>query len=299
MKAGGLCHQRSRSEGGVVDLVEYSSNPNADGGMDGENLSSLGETNVHLGSYDLTLSTATAATTPSADFVSHLLSVLFAGMTPPEPMFVKALINNPPFGFFSRLSNGTSTVVDPMALGLAFEYNLNHRSSRGISSTVRSGLERLFSPMRKKTRRRFRPSTASLPAQMMVMADCATRDEHWLSMVQLAAESSAQPSHPPPSSPPPPPPTSNVRSIEGTASEDSRTAGAEATVEELGADASSVPAAMTAAVVKDEVQIGRLRKEEQRLEADIRNIESCKSGLFTLMNVGVLVLFNAIDVFRL
>ncbi|KAL5971203.1 hypothetical protein TSMEX_001062 [Taenia solium] len=275
MKAGGLRHQRSRSDGGVADLVGHTSNPNVDVVMDGENFSFIGESNVPLGSYELAFSTATAATTSSSDFLRHLLSILFARMTPPEPAFVKALVNNPPFGFFSRLPTTTATVVDPTTLGLAFEYNLNHRSSRGISSTVRSGFERLFSPMRKKSRRRFRPSTASLPAQMMIMtADCATRDEHWLSMVQLAAESSAQSSHPPP-----PPATSNVGSTERTTSENPKTAGAEVTVEESGTDVPSVPAPPTVAVVKDELQIGRLRKEEQRLEADIRNIESRKSEL--------------------
>ncbi|VDK39003.1 unnamed protein product [Taenia asiatica] len=272
MKAGGLRHQRSRSDGGVADLAGHISNPNVDVDMDGENFSLVGESNVPLGSYELAFSTATAATTSSSDFLRHLLSVLFARMTPPEPAFVNALVNNPPFGFFSRLP---TTTVDPTTLGLAFEYNLNHRSSRGISSTVRSGFERLFSPMRKKSRRRFRPSTASLPAQMMIMTvDCATRDEHWLSMVQLAAESSAQSSHPPP-----PPATSNVESTERTTSEDPKTAEAEVTVEESGTDVPSVPAPTTTAVVKDELQIGRLRKEEQRLEADIRNIESRKSEL--------------------
>ncbi|KAL5110338.1 hypothetical protein TcWFU_005034 [Taenia crassiceps] len=272
MRAGALHHQRSRSDGGVTDLVVHNSNPNADVEMDGENFFSIGDSNVPLGSHELALSTATAATTSSSNFVHHLLSVLFAGMTPPEPIFVKALVNNPPFGFFSRFPTATAAVVDPITLGLAFEYNLNHRSSRGISSTVRSGLERLFSPMRKKSRQRFRPSTASLPAQMVVMtADCATRDEHWLSMVQLAAESPAQP--------PPSPATSNVGTTERTASEDSKTAGTEVPVEESGTDVQPVPAPTTNAIVEDKVQIGRLRKEEQRLEADIRNIESRKSEL--------------------
>lgn len=290
MKAGTLRHQRSLSDGGVVDLVGHTSNSNVNVDMDGENFSFIGASNVPLGSYELAFSTATAATTSSSDFVRHLLSVLFAGMTPPEPIFVKALVNNPPFGFFSHLPTATATAVDPMTFGLAFEYNLNHRSSRGISSTVRSGLERLFSPIRKKSRRRFRPSTASLPAQMMVMtSDCAIRDEHWLSMVQLAAESSAQSSQPPL-----PPATSNVGSTERTTSDDSKTAEAEVTVGESATDVPSAPAPapIAAAVVKDEVQIGRLRREEQLLEADIRNIESCKSGLLILMNIDTLVLFD-------
>ncbi|KAH9282918.1 hypothetical protein ECG_03923 [Echinococcus granulosus] len=277
MKAGVLRHQRSLSDGGVAGLVRRTSNPNVDVDIYGENLSSIGDSNVPLSSHELAFSAAaaTAATTSSSDFVRHLLSVLFAGMTPPDPMFVKALVNDPPFGIFSRLPTVAATVGDPMGLGLAFEYNLNHRASRGISSTVRSGLERLFSPIRKKSRRRFRPSTASLPAQMLIMtADCTARDEHWLSMVQLAAESSAQSSQPAP-----PPPTSDVGGTERTASEDSKTAEAEVTVEESGTDVPPALAPTKASVVKDEVQIGRLRKEEQRLEADIRNVESCKSEL--------------------
>lgn len=187
-------------------------------------------------------------------------------------------------------------VIGPLEFSLECgKRNTSRDPRRRVSNTVM----RLFSPLRKKSRRLyrqnrpsqqrtriFRPSTVSLPAQMVRIAvDPGTRAEHWFSMVQLAAEAT---------SPPPIVPSPAVSLPKD--SEESQKITKEAEIAlgmaEMGENVSVVPEGVSTTVETlpqstppsvaetNEVQIGRLKREEQRLEAAIRNIESRQTGAF-------------------
>ncbi|KAM7537704.1 hypothetical protein Aperf_G00000063788 [Anoplocephala perfoliata] len=301
-----LRHQRSRSE---CSVYEIESNRNLPGRyIDAKNLSnSIGEFNGTINNFEQLLHgvEATPATISSPEFISHLLQVLFTGLSPPDPVVVKALTHDPLCFFLSCLPNSApTTVIDPLGFSLECgKRNISRDTPRRFSNTVM----RLFSPLRKKSRRLyfpnrptssqqrtrvFRPSTVSLPAQMVRIAvDPGTRGEHWWSIVQLAAEtptrSSSQPSRPPIV---PPPAASSPKEPEAF-QKSTRVAESALGVigmgenvpvpsEGISTTVEAIPSHSSSPVVAtDEVQIGRLKKNVQRLEAAIRNIESRKTEL--------------------
>nr|CUU98366.1 hypothetical transcript [Hymenolepis microstoma] len=244
---------------------------------------------------------ATSANTTSSEFIFHLLQVLFTGLPPPDPMILEALTHDPHF-FLSLLPNSASAVGFDHP-GLSNDER-NNPHSRRISTTVM----RIFSPMRKKSRRLrkmspqqtrtrlFRPSTTSLPSQMIQMTgDFGTRHDHWWSMLQLARDTSNPPG--PQSSQP----TRGSPIIISTSEESKRTketldtspgmteTAESASVASDGAsinqEIASIPAQPSPLQISsnpdaltDEAQIAKLKQNAQRLEAAIRNIESRKSS---------------------
>ncbi|VDN98998.1 unnamed protein product [Rodentolepis nana] len=246
---------------------------------------------------------ATSVNTTSSEFMCHLIQVLYTGLPPPDPMILEALTHNPHF-FLSLWPNSASVVgFDPPGLS-----NDERRKphSRRISSTVM----RIFSPMRKKSRRlrklshqqtrtrSFRPSTTSLPAQIMMpmSGDVGTRHDYWWSMLQLARDIT---------NPPVPfqtsQPTRGSPAIVSISDESKRTKDTLDTspamtetadntslasdgvslnqeIASVPSQSSPVPTLSTPDALTDEAQIAKLKQNAQRIEAAIRNIESRKSS---------------------
>lgn len=274
--------------------------------MDAENLSHLnGCYNGPINNPDMAFNyvATTSANIVSSEFISHLLQVLFTGLPPPDPYILKALTHDP-HCFLSRFPNSASAVVFD-SFGLSHDER-NNSHSRRISTTVM----RIFSPIRKKSRRLrkmsaqqthpriFRPSTTSLPAKMMQMTvDPGARDEHRWSMLQLAMDGT---------NPPPPAPSQShqppiVPSVITSTSEESKKtketldtpSGVTETVENtyvasgvsVNQETASPPVQSpvvqrpsTPTIFIDENQIVELKKNVQRLEAAIQKIESRKTG---------------------
>ncbi|KAM3185801.1 hypothetical protein ACTXT7_005661 [Hymenolepis weldensis] len=278
--------------------------------MDVENLSHLnGYYNGPINNPEMAFNdiAATSANTVSSEFISYLLQVLFTGLPPPDPLVLKALTHDP-HCFLSHFPNSASAVVFD-SLGLSNDER-NNSHSRRISTTVM----RIFSPIRKKSRRLrkistqqshtriFRPSTTSLPAKMMQMTvDPGARDEHRWSMLQLAMDGT---------NPPPPAPSQShqpliVPSVITSTSEASKRtketldtpSGVTETVENAYAvsgvsvnQGTASPLVQSSPVVQrpstptvfiDETQIVELKKNVQRLEAAIQKIELRKTGNYS------------------
>ncbi|VDD80402.1 unnamed protein product [Mesocestoides corti] len=277
-------HRRSRSTAGFTSLPQNALVHDLEDGIrpchfhltsdtdevefDGaQNELSDTESNVGVEGND----SAFYASVSSSEFVRQLISVLFTGLTKPEPLFIEALVNDPPYGFFSRR---------PSSIENQCSDSRGERRKSRLSTTVRTGFVRLFSPIRKKSRRRrFRPSTVSLPAQMV--SDSTSRGEHWWSMVQLADSVASRPTND----------MENGESAARTSSTERRlsepkppalspTPQSKETIVAPARGRPLVPTGGHATVaVKDETNIERLRKDAERLEAAIRNIRSRKSEL--------------------
>lgn len=195
-----LRHQRSKSDCGLADFYPES---NLNRG------NNIGVGNVaynepyRLPELSFNHVAVTSPNTPSSEFISYVLKVLFTGLPTPDPQVIKALTHDP-HCFLSNLSNSNSNgmFLDPLGLPSSADERAPLSHSGRISTTVM----RLFSPMRKKSRRLrkisaqqtcriLRPSTASLPAQMFLLnaESGAPRDGNWSSMLQLAMDVANQP----------------------------------------------------------------------------------------------------------
>ncbi len=288
-------HQRSQSEGGVISLSdrvtaaavampnngwEYERPPDLSFHLASDTDEGCIEAEMQQeGAYtDSDAGETTFRTNgTSPEFVRQLLAVLFAGITPPEPMFIEALVNDPPYGFFSPSPPNADDLSN-----LQHNPRFPRRRSR-FSTTMRSGLERLLSPIRKKT---LRPSTTSLPAEMATTATVAvnthrSRGEHWWSMVQLAdAAAAARIANPLP----PVPPRASTTTDQSPSSEPIDPSGAPP--DHQGEPSGSTPQKEALSPVPSagsptkaaEARIAKLKRDVNRLETTIGHVKSQRSG---------------------
>lgn len=241
----------------------------------------------------------------SPEFVRQLLLVLFSGTMSYDYMLIEALINDLPNGFFSlpvSWTCGDSPLQSPGANNCLDNVQMRRRSR--FSTTMRTGLERLLSPIHKKTsnagQRRFRPSTVSLRTEPATETALTKHDKHSLSMLQLGemAKPTVSTAGMLQVSSERLPPKETKR--EDEEDEETKMGQEEEETKELvvqpvaPSSLASVAAASTTSVVsstpvKDEATISRLKKDVKILDSEILNLKNKRSSKWPFLVVVVFV----------